>query len=538
MDEAIKKNRFFITRYFLMIFLGVGAILAGTISVLYNMEAEGYLSRIKLKEEMNLKIHMEIITNNLKEVVSDLNFLSEQNELLYFIESKDEQYKNEMAREYLAFSRQKGKYDQIRFIDNMGMEKVRINYNNGTPVIVQDSQLKSKGKRYYFKETIALTRNQVFISPLDLNMENDKIEIPFKPMMRFGVPIFDSKGIKQGIIVLNYLGEQLINAIKKASETSSGNIMIINPDGYWLCSPNAIDEWGFMFGERKNRKFSNDFPGEWQQMSSSRNSQIYNNLGLFTSDTIYPVMKNLNSSKGSYSAYGDNGNALESNKYFWKIISHVPNYILKGGTRSLFIKLFLLTMILFLLASIPSLIFAQSIARRKLYRMELYHSANYDKLTDLPNRTLFADRLNQALIQSKRYKRKFALLFIDLDKFKSVNDTLGHDAGDKLLIKVSERLKSCVRESDTIARIGGDEFTIILSTITTSDNAETVAGIIVKKLADPFTIKGNETQIGASIGISVFPKNGDNTEILLKKADDAMYLAKKQGKNNYKLNLS
>jgi diguanylate cyclase (GGDEF)-like protein len=151
---------------------------------------------------------------------------------------------------------------------------------------------------------------------------------------------------------------------------------------------------------------------------------------------------------------------------------------------------------------------------------------------------LFFDRLNQTLKQSKRYERKFALLFIDLDGFKSVNDTLGHDAGDELLIKVSERLLVSVRESDTVARLGGDEFTVILSTITTPDNAGMVARILIEKLSVPFAVKGHDTRIGASIGISVYPENGTDEEVLLKKADDAMYLAKKEGKNDYRLSAS
>ena len=167
--------------------------------------------------------------------------------------------------------------------------------------------------------------------------------------------------------------------------------------------------------------------------------------------------------------------------------------------------------------------------------MDLYRSANFDKLTDIPNRSLFLDRLDQNLKQSERYKRKFALLFIDLDGFKSVNDTLGHDAGDELLIRTAKRLQECVRDADTVARIGGDEFTVILSTITSVDDVQSVAQKIIRALATPFKMGNEEAQIRASIGISVFPENGTDAETLLKKADDAMYLAKKGGKNDFRM---
>jgi diguanylate cyclase (GGDEF)-like protein len=538
MDKPISGRRLLITRYFLIIFMIVGSVLAGAISILYNWETKDYISRLKIEEQINLKMQKGLIKHSLEDIVSDLKFLSGQNELFHMFESADERYMDEMSREYLAFSRQKNKYDQIRFIDHTGMEKVRINFNNGAPVIVPKSHLTLKGNRYYFKDTIALSRDEVFVSPFDLNIEKGKIEEPLKPMIRFGVPVFDHTQKKRGIVILNYLGDRLIGSIREAGRLSVGDIMLINSDGYWLCSPNSADEWGFMIEKRKNRKFSFGFSEAWENISSSDVCQIYNENGLFTSATIYPLKEEFSSSSGSTEAYGDSDKSVKHQEYYWKIISHIPAQRLHSGTRGLLVKLFFLAIALFLFAAIPSWFIAQAIARRKLYQAELYRSANYDKLTALPNRSLFLDRLNQNLKQSKRYERKFALLFIDLDGFKSVNDTLGHDAGDELLIKVAERLMGCVRDSDTVARLGGDEFTVILSTITTSDNAKPVARKIIETLSVPFDIKGHDAQIGASIGISIYPDNGDDTEILLKKADDAMYLAKKEGKNDYRLSPS
>ncbi len=293
-----------------------------------------------------------------------------------------------------------------------------------------------------------------------------------------------------------------------------------------------------MIEERKDRKFSTDFPDQWKEIYSSRESQIYSKHGLFTAVAIYPMTESHKLSSDSSQLHGDSVQAQKADEYFWKMISYVPKKILRKGTQSLLIKLFFLAGTLFLLASIPTWMLAQAMVRRKLHQLELFRSANYDELTDLPNRSLFLDRLNQILKQSKRYERIFALLFIDLDGFKSVNDTLGHDAGDELLIKVSERLLGCVRESDTVARLGGDEFTVILSTITTSDKAEMVARKLIETLSVPFDLKGNVAQIGASIGISIFPDSGIDTEMLLKKADDAMYMAKKEGKNDYRLSTS
>jgi len=163
--------------------------------------------------------------------------------------------------------------------------------------------------------------------------------------------------------------------------------------------------------------------------------------------------------------------------------------------------------------------------------------AHYDQLTGLPNRILFLDRLEQELSHSKRTNSIISLLFIDLDKFKSINDQLGHYAGDILLQQVSARLKKCVREDDSVIRLSGDEFVIMLSNIESKDEAidasRNVANKLIKKLNKVFYLEGKSAHISASVGIAVSPDDGDNSDILLRNADTAMYYAKAQGKNNY-----
>jgi len=165
---------------------------------------------------------------------------------------------------------------------------------------------------------------------------------------------------------------------------------------------------------------------------------------------------------------------------------------------------------------------------------KLNHLAYYDPLTGLPNRMLFSDRLAHQVVCSKRGNSCFALLFIDLDRFKNVNDTMGHVVGDALLVKVAERLKDSVRDSDTLCRIGGDEFTLILSDLSEEENAGMIASTIVQNLARSFEIESSLLYIGASIGIALFPKDGSDSETLLRKADAAMYLAKDAGKGVYR----
>ena len=168
---------------------------------------------------------------------------------------------------------------------------------------------------------------------------------------------------------------------------------------------------------------------------------------------------------------------------------------------------------------------------RKQAEERIHHQATHDGLTGLPNRTLFMDRLESTLAMSRRRKNKMGLMFVDLDRFKWVNDQLGHAAGDQLLREVARRMKESVRKSDTVARLGGDEFTVILSDASGIGNPCIVADKILQHLQTPFLLEGRNVTISGSIGVSIFPKDGDDAETLLRNADDAMYVAKKTGRN-------
>jgi diguanylate cyclase (GGDEF)-like protein/PAS domain S-box-containing protein len=175
----------------------------------------------------------------------------------------------------------------------------------------------------------------------------------------------------------------------------------------------------------------------------------------------------------------------------------------------------------------------RDVTERKLAEQKIAHLAHHDYLTNLPNRALFLDRLDQALALAKRGDYKLAVLFLDLDGFKAVNDTLGHDAGDLLLQCVAQRLKPLVRDSDTVARIGGDEFTFVLHDIGSGDAAIAVAQKVLAALAEPFAIARKSCRIGGSIGIAIFPDDSTDPEVLLRMADEAMYAAKQSGKNTF-----
>jgi len=173
------------------------------------------------------------------------------------------------------------------------------------------------------------------------------------------------------------------------------------------------------------------------------------------------------------------------------------------------------------------------ITERKASYDRIQHLAHFDALTDLPNRSLLNDHLDMAIAIAKRSQTQLAILFLDLDRFKIVNDSLGHHAGDSLLQIVSGRLNECVRETDTVARLGGDEFVILLSSIREPNDAARVAQKVIDTIGLPFILGENEVNIGTSIGIGIYPDNGEDAPALLKNADAAMYHAKESGRNNF-----
>jgi len=193
------------------------------------------------------------------------------------------------------------------------------------------------------------------------------------------------------------------------------------------------------------------------------------------------------------------------------------------------------------LATLLSLIGYQShrldVARKEALEAERAHSAQvehlalHDAMTGLPNRVLFSQLVNQAIRQARREKTGLAVLFMDLDHFKDINDTLGHDAGDEMLKKTAARLRDCFRRSDTISRFGGDEFVAMMPDLTSREDAERVASKILEALKKPFTLNGETRQVTSSVGIALFPEDGEDNETLLKKADIAMYGAKQGGRD-------
>ncbi len=345
------------------------AILIGIItSSFYYKEVNRERENFKDKAERNVHMLREIVTTHFESIVSDLLIISESKVLKEFIDLNNETNRSALAKEFLLYSKQKGLYDQIRFINEKGMEVVRVNFNDGEPYIVPEDELQDKGKRYYFRDTFGLDHGEAFVSPFDLNIEHGKIEQPLKPMIRLGVPVLDSHGEKRGIVLLNYLGADVLEHFEWVAITAAEEVMLLNSDGFWLKGPRREEEWGFMYEDKTNLTFSNAFPGAWQQITENDSGKFNNIDGLFiftTFTTIYPLSENMKSSTGSRRAFEPSKAYVKSKEFNWKIVSRVTPATLYENPKRLLDKLFLWDGVFFVIFIVGSWLLAYASAKRK-----------------------------------------------------------------------------------------------------------------------------------------------------------------------------
>ncbi len=588
-----------------------------------------------LSKEVNAKIDS---------VFSDLLMLKTNLALQNYIANPNSQNLTIAANEFQKFSRILKNYDQVRLLSANGMEVIRINQQNGQPVVVPAEQLQTKHHRPYFYKSTELHSQSVYISEFDLNIEHNQIEVPWKPTIRIATRVDDPQGNLAGVLVLNYLGNSIIKLIEAHNAINSGSIMLLNSQGQWLYGKQHDKDLGFHFDDE--HRFYHDYPDEWQIINHQHDGKKHINGGYLVYNTIHMPREDWNNP------------FTDSIRRNWKLISRLPaDMITANSTERLQTLLWISPLIIILFGLIAwlwakaSFQYAVRLQRinelsrvveqsdelvyitdhkgtilyvnpaferttgfsyeeavgntprliksgehddefyKKLWknilsghkyedvfinkkkdgsyfyeeklitpihdkngniiefvstgrdiselenikklRNSLHQLAYRDHLTGLANRLYLNEQLERILIEPDRMEKLIVVMFVDLDNFKTVNDTFGHDAGDSLLRNMANRLKESLRIKDTLARISGDEFVIILEDVNQISYAEVVADKIVKALDRPFMIGEDEIHISGSIGITLYPFEDIKAERVLNQADIAMYHAKKSGKNRF-----
>ncbi len=474
-----------------------------------------------------------------------------------------------LADDFSALLSVHPEYFQVRLIGagNNGMELVRVDRDQGKLKRIVGADLQEKGHFPYVFQALRLASGRTYLSKITINHEWGAHSGLDKPTLRVATPVQTAVGRMRGLVVINVDLNGLFDLLK-ADVPGDFRVFLTNEWGDFLVHPDASQTFGFDSGRRI---LVQDTFASVSQIIQGKTDSVVINAGASDhqpGESVTAFVK---------LAFGD------ANTHRFVILGlSQPLQSVLHETRNLGINTLQMVLGFSILAILLSAIVSRAMtgplnmmvraanrfsddhvtialplerkdelgqlarslndmqAQIKTHLSELYeskrdvdHLARHDALTGLANRLMFHDRLEHAIANSQRSGKKVALIYIDLDDFKEINDSGGHALGDKVLTAVSAQLKKSVREIDTVARIGGDEFIILIGAI---DNP-TQVGLIAQKLLEgfrvPMDIDGRSLPVGISIGISVFPRDGTNATELLDKADLAMYRSKKQGGNTY-----
>ncbi|MFA7382935.1 MAG: diguanylate cyclase [Desulfurivibrionaceae bacterium] len=552
-----------------------------------------------------------------------------------------------LASRFEALARFKPDYRQIRYLDETGMERLRVDSSPETGVIrILDTALQDKAGRDYFLEAVGLADRSVRLSRLDLNIEHGKIETPFNPMLRFSSPVFDADGKQRGVIVINLGVDRLLGRLERNTAPESGRLMLLNTRGSWLAGGGPTLRWGDILGN--NNGFARERPMVWARLTKEAERQpsswvsdgrLYARASLRPADVVHASLRGDAVSVSSADPWwmvlseaefavvyaqplarlkiaavlaglalsvwlfvllgwqrlkraahaaeqlirqlarvveqtsdlvfvtdrkghieyvnpafsqttgfskeetkGRNPSFLKSNHHPPEFYAGLWSEIRQGRQfRDLFINRRRDGSLYYEEKTISPLIdedglitnfvsIGKDITASKVTRL-----AFHDQLTGLVNRTVFLDRLQHELAQAARSGQSMAVLFMDLDGFKQVNDSAGHRAGDEILREFAKRVGKLIRKSDTFARLGGDEFAALLNNIGGVSEAETVAGKIIEAMVEKWEVEGQKFNLGVSIGIAMYAGGEMDSDTFLAQADSAMYDAKRGGRNRFVL---
>ncbi|OOZ39368.1 hypothetical protein BOW53_11710 [Solemya pervernicosa gill symbiont] len=271
--------------YFLKIFWPLLVALIGAFVAYYVVDLRHELKLIKSGEAMQVRLATNSLQRDIEGIIPDLEYIAGSRTLQAYIASEDQWGRSRVVGELERFAQDMRRYDQIRWLDRNGREQLRIEYRGGRAKAVAEGALQDKSGRYYFRESIKLAPGEIYVSSLDLNVEQGVIEEPHRPIIRFATPTSDSRGKVNGVLVFNYLAERLIDNFARIKSSEVNHLALLNAEGFWLYNSQHKHEWSFMFGGEEN--FANRFAAEWSRMRESSQGQVESNEGLFSFNTIH-----------------------------------------------------------------------------------------------------------------------------------------------------------------------------------------------------------------------------------------------------------
>lgn len=492
---------------------------------------QGRIELITTQQRGYLHLAEQLIQRDFFEITGDLRFVAESPLLKHFLSQPTPANLQRIQQTFQLMSLEYGRYDQIRYLDRTGQEVIRVNYNHGRPAVVPPRRLQNKAHRPYFQQAVNLPPGEIHVSPMDLNIENQVIELPLKPMIRVAAPVFDERGGRRGIVVLNFLARKIEEGLRQGIPAGGGQVvMILNEQGYWLSHPDKTKEFGFMFDDPA-RRFETEFPQEWQALAGRRDGVLQTKRGLFVHALIDPL--HLSAQQG-----GGQARAMPGSGRLYLVV-YVPAERLTAD--SLFKRPVMAGLLAFVLVVLAALSLAgsyirlsnrQRLAHEQFISQKMEELAHTDELTGIANRRHFTLLAEREVDRAERTGQPLALLMLDIDHFKDINDRHGHALGDQALKVFCRACEQVLRKTDVFGRVGGEEFAILMpgtDLATALAVAERLREAVAR--AEVRSADGQGVRFTVSIGASEVNGGGRHLDELLSQADAALYQAKQGGRN-------
>jgi len=414
--RVVQVDRRRIALHALLLGLVFSALIAIPFVFYHRAESENNLQLLQAEQQHIIELAEGAIRQEMDSVLSDLRYLSQHNELRNYLIQANRSNRLDLAWEYLGLARQKRIYDQIRFIGLTGMEEVRIDFNDGQPVIVADPDLQDKRDSYYFEETQWLSPGQIYVSRFDLNVEHGIVAQPHKPVIRFSIPVADDQGLIRGMVVLNYLDQRLRDKLL-ALQGRAGKIWLVDAEGYWLIGPAPEDEWGFMFPERSQRRLANAFPQLWQQMETQASGVHQGASSWIRFARVFPLRTENVATKETRFAV-----PVDADKYYWTIAIELSQEDVLAANSALLKKLWTIYGVLALFAFLVAGALAFVINRNKALA-----GVTETVLDNLPLLVAYVDKDQRYRFNNMAYERWFGTKPKDIYG-KRLADLLGEAA--------------------------------------------------------------------------------------------------------------
>jgi diguanylate cyclase (GGDEF)-like protein len=472
---------------------------------------------------------------------------------------------DDVAELFIAMLKTRPDIYQLRLITTAdhGKERVRVDRDDAGLVRVRGDDLQEKGHYPYVFETLLLSRGAVHVSNPVINHERGAHAGEQKRSVHLATPIVGADGSPVGLIVMNADLESVFRLL--AADLPQGiGLYLTNGRGDFLVHPDASQ--AFAFDRGKRILVQEQFPATTPLFERRADHVVTTttpdaaSVAAFVRQSLNPPQDNesfvLGLSQPTAAVLSDSdalGTAILRIVFAFSVLSLVLAVLLSRavtGPLHQMVKAVQRFTAIQERVAMPTArqdeigVLARSfdemqqkieaqVNTLQAKQLELDHLASHDPLTGLPNRRVFLDRLEHALTRARRTESRLAILFIDLDHFKEINDNLGHAVGDVMLLAVADRMRATVRAADTVARLGGDEFIILVEDVDSLDAVAMVARKIIESLAHPVWYQEKSLSVGASIGIAIFPQDGATTTEVIASADQAMYRAKLSGRNRY-----